>query len=267
MAAGSDLPGSAGGDRAADHDRVRDSARHARRDYRLEPRPAAEGGQARVFRAVHRPTSTPVAFKQLKSGTQGALARMRREIEAARRFADHPNVMPVLDFGEDHRWFVMPLAEGTASDAAADLADDRALRDLVTAVCEALRGPHREGWIHRDVKPDNVLRLHGRWVVADWGLGRRPRGQTTSPHRTEVGTNLGTEGFAAPELAVDAHAAGPQADVYSIGQLIGWALTGALPRPNVPLLPPSGPWRAVVKEATRHAPEQRPADVDALLAL
>jgi hypothetical protein len=103
-------------------------------------------------------------------------------------------------------------------------------------------------------------------VVADWGLGRRPRGQTTA-RRTRVGTPFGTEGFAAPELAVDAHAAGPQADIYSIGQIIGWALTGNWPQANIPLLPAAGPWRAIVKAATSHQPEQRISNVDELLEL
>jgi len=137
---------------------------------------------------------------------------------------------------------------------------------LVTAVCEALREPHQLGWIHRDLKPDNLLKRGDRWVVADWGLGRRPRGQTSDPRRTRVGERFGTEGFAAPELSVNAHDVGPQADVYSIGQIVGWALTGRWPQANVPLLPP-GPWRNVVKAATHLDPGQRPASVDELLAL
>jgi protein kinase-like protein len=141
------------------------------------------------------------------------------------------------------------------------------VRDLVTAMCMALREPHRQGWVHRDLKPDNLLRFADRWVVADWGLGRRPRGQTTHPRRTQVGVQFGTEGFAAPELAVDAHTAEPAADVYSIGQIIGWALTGAWPQQNVPLLPSSGPWRTIVRAATLHDPDRRVATVHALLAM
>lgn len=223
----------------------------------------ATGGQAEVFRAVHKPTGATVAFKKLKGGD---VRRMRREIEAAQRFGDHPHVMPILDRDPDHRWFVMPWAEGTAYDFADELADSGRLRELVTAVCEALQRPHEEGWVHRDLKPDNILRLDGRWVVADWGLGRRPRGRTSEPKHTRSGKgSFGTAGFAAPELYFDPHGAGAQADVYSIGQVIGWALTGRKPLANVSLLPPDEPWRAVVRHATQQDPDARPADVDALL--
>jgi tRNA A-37 threonylcarbamoyl transferase component Bud32 len=242
--------------------------RHQRANYRLL-KTIAKGGQAEVFRATHKVHETAWAFKRLhaKGVHEDDVARMRREVEAARRFGGHPNVMPIQDWDLDHRWFVMPLAEGTAQGFADDLTDSERLRELVTAVCAALRRPHEEGWIHRDLKPDNILRLDGRWVVADWGLGRRPHGQSSNPRRTQTGTMLGTVGFAAPELSVDAHDVGPQADVYSIGQLIGWALTGRHPRANIPLLPPQGPWSVVVEHATRYDATDRPATVDALLAL
>lgn len=192
---------------------------------------------------------------------------MRREVEAARLFGDNPHVLPVLDWSPSHDWFVMPLADDTARGLATGLTEAAGLRALVTAICEALREPHRQGWVHRDLKPDNVLWLGEEWVVADWGLGGRPRGETTHPRRTQIGVRFGTEGFAAPELAVDAHEAGPSADVYSIGQIIGWALTGAWPQPNIPLLPPSGSWRTIIRAATLHDPARRVGTVDELLSL
>jgi len=248
-------------------DPVRVGARGLHTDYRLDPKPIATGGQATVFGAVHKPTNLRVAFKRLTARGPDQLARMRREVEAAQMFGDHPNVMPVLDFSPSHDWLVMPLAEDSAQIRATELTDPQRLRDLVTAVCEALRKPHQRGWIHRDLKPDNILTRDQRWMVADWGLGRRPRGQTTDPHRTQVGVAFGTEGFAAPELGVNAHIVGPQADIYSIGQLIGWALTGRRPQANVPLLPPAGPWRTIVKAATDLDPDRRPSSIDDLLAL
>ena len=116
-----------------------------------------------------------------------------------------------------------------------------ALRDLVEAVCEGLRQPHADGWVHRDIKPANILLLEGRWVVGDWGLSRRPLGQSSGLRRTRTGTGFGTEGFAAPEMSGDAHDSTPATDIYSIGQLIGAVLTGRRPQANIPLLPESRP--------------------------
>lgn len=82
-----------------------------------------------------------------------------------------------------------------------------------------------------------------------------------------MGVALGSAGFAAPELEDDAHSAGPQADIYSLGQFVGWAITGKRPRANIPLLPESGAWRAVVEAATRDDPAMRPESVTEFLEI
>ncbi|MFJ6141116.1 serine/threonine-protein kinase [Kitasatospora sp. NPDC092286] len=236
-----------------------------RRHYALEA-DKVQGGQGNVHRALHKATGIPVAFKKLNSQLPSARARMKREIEIGAMLTGHPNAMPVLDHAADHSWFVMPWAEATAVDRRADLKKDEALRTLLRDVCAALEEAHSHGWIHRDIKPANILYLEGRWTLADWGLGRRPRGQTTNADRTRVGQPYGSEGFAPPELSVDAHQAGPPADVFSLGQLIGWVLTGQDPSPNIPLIPAAGPWRGVVKAATQLNPAHRQQTVAELLA-
>ena len=246
---------------------VRDAARGRREDYALEHAPMERGGQAEVFRARHKQSGIMVAFKRVKPSTARAKARMGREIQVAQAFRGNPRVMPVLDYSERNDWFVMPLAGDTAETVRPELTEVRKLRELVTAICAALRPAHDEGWIHRDLKPSNLLKLNEAWTVADWGITRRPRGQTTNPDRTRVGEPFGTDGWAAPELSSDAHTAGPQADIYGIGQIIGWAVTGQRPQANTPLVPAGGPWRQVVKAATRPDPARRPATVDALLNL
>ena len=243
-----------------------------RRAYSLEPKPLGEGGQGVVFKATHKPTGIAVAFKKRKSGDGESVARMGREIEVGTHLR-HRNVMPILDADPDAAWFVMPFAMGNALSRQAKLAaDEERLLRLVMAVTAALGAAHDEDWIHRDVKPENVLLLptrNGRlrWVLADWGLGRRPHGTTSVPGRTAVGVAYGTAGFAAPELGVDAHAVKATADIYSVGQLIGWATTGRLPQPNVPLLPTGGQWRSIVRDCTRRNPEDRPQSVADLVAL
>ncbi|MEE1751176.1 dsDNA nuclease domain-containing protein [Streptomyces sp. SP18CS02] len=253
-------------------------ARGLRKDYDCEKFPfhRQEDGMADVFYATHKPTGMPVVLKKLRGQYPhlGKKARMTREIEVGRLLSEHPNAMPVWDASADGTWFVMPKAQAVATECLDDLKDPAVLRDLIESLCSVLIAAHGmqspgapHGWIHRDIKPSNVLRLDGRWVLADWGIVRRPPGQTTHAQRTRLGASMGSEGFAAPELSFDAHSAGPPTDVYSLGQLIGWAITRRNPQQNIPLIPDSGPWRAVVRGATRTDPGRRPATVQAFLDL
>lgn len=260
------LPGTGEEDTGA---AVRWLGRGKKEDYDKDQEPLAEGGQGAVYSGVHKYARIPVALKQLRSGDEDSVHRMGREISIGHLYGEHPNVMPVLDSDPDGRWFIMPLASGSAASYAERLREKTgALRDLVTAVCEGLRRPHADDRIHRDIKPANVLLLNGRWVVADWGLGRQPRGETSVPRRTRTGTGFGSQGFAAPELSSgNPHDVTAAVDIYSIGRLIAAILTGQPPEQNLPLLPESGPWRPIVTEATRHKPADRPQDVDELLRL
>jgi serine/threonine-protein kinase len=178
--------------------------------------------------------------------------------------------MPVLDADPETKWFVMPYAkDGSADDHAERLRTETgALRDLVVAICEGLRRPHADKWIHRDIKPANILLLDGRWVVADWGLGRRPLGQTSDPALTHTVTGFGSEGFAAPEQASgNPHDVTAAADIYSIGRLLAAILTGKRPEQNLPLLPPPSPWLPIVERSTQHRVADRTKDIDEFLDL
>ncbi|MFF9436753.1 protein kinase [Streptomyces sp. NPDC014735] len=240
---------------------VRRLARGERKDYALEKfaLPDGEGGMGIVHEAVHKTTGTVVAFKKPRSLRENLTARMLREIEVAQRLGTNRHVMPVLDFSPRAEWFVMPMAQSTAERLQPELQHDpTALRALVDAVASALADAHRLDYLHRDIKPANILLLDGRWVLGDWGIVRRPLGQTTNPKRT--GTAIGTLEFGAPELSVDPHNATPASDIYSLGKVIGWLLTGLPPETNVPLLP-AGPWRGVVRRCTYRDPHQRPQTI------
>ncbi|MCX5314794.1 serine/threonine-protein kinase [Streptomyces sp. NBC_00154] len=249
------------------YDLVSQTARGERADYALEPRPLAPpGGQAEVFPAKHRASGTVVAFKRRSGWRERGQRRMRREVEAAQRFGANRHVMPVLDYHPGYKWFVMPKAEATLEDKRIELQRPDELRALVEAVAAGLADAHSHDWIHRDIKPANILLLDSRWVVADWGIVRRPRGQTSAAGLLTT-TAIGTEGFAAPEQFLDGHDVTPASDIYSLGQLIGWISTGTWPQTNVPLLPPPGPWYGVVRQATQLDPARRPQDMAAFLDL
>lgn len=237
-----------------------------RSNYEVKPFYLGEGGQARVSEAFDRASSRWVAFKEsLFPEDLDYTGRFQREIEASRSL-HHLNIMPVLDSSPEEGWLTMPIALYTLE----KYADGRSLAnvdtlEVVGALLSALDFAHRLGWIHRDIKPSNILYIRtddvgGRWVLSDWGLVRRPRGQTTVPRRTKTGISMGSEGFAAPELSGKADTAGPPCDLWSLGQLIGWMTTGEEPRQNIPLLA-SGPWRGLSEVLTRLDPGDRPKSV------
>ncbi|MFJ4321172.1 serine/threonine protein kinase [Streptomyces lavendulae] len=224
--------------------------------------------QADVFKATHRKTGVTVAMKQLhvKSPVGMRAARMKREIEAGTALVGHPHAMPILDHAINHIWFVMPWADSTAEDHWEALRDPDQLRPLVDALTSVLAKAHELGWIHRDIKPPNILWLNGQWVLADWGTVRRPAGQTTKVGRTATG--IGTAGFSAPELFTNPdQRPQPSGDIYSVGRVIAWALTGTVPMPNKELLPAPGPWRNIVRAATQEDPSRRPQSIKELTAL
>jgi eukaryotic-like serine/threonine-protein kinase len=229
-----------------------------RRRYRLDPKPLGAGGYAEVFRAEEKDTGRVVAFKRARDRHGDGPTRLRREVNAMVALREHLNVMDVLDADERHQWYVMPLADGDLDKLNASLPAD-GLVDALSQVAEGLRAAHDLGLIHRDVTPKNILYFSddARWVVADWGLVRGPRGRT-SDKLTRTGVVLGTEGFIAPEVLRDAHrAATPAADVYSLGRVAAWATTGTWPLAGETLLP-DGPWRSLVRHATRADSEARP---------
>ncbi len=238
--------------------------------YRLG-KSLGRGGYAEVFRAEPRDgVGGPVALKRGLRETKEGIARLKREIEVQQEL-DHPNVMPILDRDIPEGWYTMPLASGSLLKLAAEgrlpgSREDVAL-ELIEQVSQGLEHAHDAGFIHRDVTPGNILAFDEedgsvRWVVADWGLVRRPLGLTSHPLTGDQG--LGTAGFAAPETYEGhAHEADLRCDVYSLGRVIAWLLTGRQPQPNLPLRA-DGPLRGFIAECTDLNPDRRPESMTAL---
>ena len=237
--------------------------------YRLG-RSRGRGGYAEVFEATRRDgDGTVVAIKRPLRDVPTAVDRMAREIDVQQRLR-HPHIMPVLDAAPDNSWLVMPLADGNLEQLwkTGKLRDDPNLVaiDVLRQVSLGLGHAHDSGFVHRDVSPRNILGFLAvdgvRWVIGDWGAVRRAPGDTT--HRlTATNEGLGTRGFAAPETWRNAHSVDARADLYGLGRVAAWLLTGEWPIPNVPLLP-SGPLRPLINECTRNEPQRRPASMAAL---
>lgn len=228
------------------------------------------GGYAEVFRAVARAGHKDIVALKKPHEFDEAYERMAREIRVQQGL-QHPNIMPIIDAAEDGSWFVMPLAVGNLEylwESGRLGTDPEPVVDAVLrSIGAGLEHAHLQGAIHRDVSPRNILAFDDggelRWVLADWGMVKRPPGETTN-RLTMPGVGAGTRGFAAPETWIDAHVADERADVYSLGRVAAWLLTGTRPIPNVPLRP-DGPMRGFVVECTQHEPDRRIQSMAALL--
>ncbi|MDP9260065.1 MAG: protein kinase, partial [Actinomycetota bacterium] len=199
--------------------------------YAVE-RVIGRGGMATVYLARDRTLRRSVALKVLAphlAADEAFRARFLREARLAARLT-HPNVVQVYDVGEDERgpFIVMEYVEGET------LADDLRRRGPlppaeVAAVgiqlCAALEAAHAERLVHRDIKPQNILRRpDGQVKLADFGIARSLAGTS----HTEIGTVLGTAAYLAPEQG-RGESVTAAADIYSLGVVLYELVTGRVP--------------------------------------
>ncbi len=254
--------------------------------YRVEAR-IAVGGMATVYRAVDTRLDRVLALKVMHpalAADASFVERFIREAKSVARLA-HPNVVQVFDQGTDGAYVYLAMeyiAGCTLRDVLRERGalQPRAALDILEPVLAALGAAHRAGFVHRDMKPENVLiGDDGRVKVADFGLVRAVDTVTNT-----TGTVLGTVSYLAPEQ-IEHGTADPRVDVYACGILLYEMLTGEKPHDgdspatilykhlheDVP--PPSAtvPGMAyeldeLVATATARTPEIRPHDAVALLA-
>src|SRR4051795_8392540 len=201
--------------------------------YRLERR-LGVGGMSTVQLAFDTRLERYVAVKLLAehlAEDSSFVSRFRREALAAARLV-HPNVVQVFDFGLDEdtgrQFIVMERVDGHS--CAEILRDEGALPPqeavgILTQACRGLDYAHRNGVVHRDVKPGNLLRSHeGVVKLADFGIAKAAEDSEI----TKAGSVLGTAAYLSPEQA-RGEQAGPPADLYALGVVSYQLLTGRLP--------------------------------------
>ncbi|HEV3284491.1 MAG TPA: protein kinase [Solirubrobacteraceae bacterium] len=201
--------------------------------YRLQGR-LGFGGMSTVHLAVDQRLERRVAVKLLAehlAEDPTFVSRFQREAQAAARLV-HPNIVQVFDSGQDDQtgqyFIVMEYIEG--SSCAEILRDegwvevDEAI-SIIEQACEGLHYAHRNGVVHRDVKPGNLLRAReGEVKLADFGIAKA----TEQSSITQVGSVLGTAAYLAPEQA-RGEEAGPSADLYALGVVTYQLISGRLP--------------------------------------
>jgi serine/threonine-protein kinase len=194
------------------------------------------GGMSSVYRAHDRLLDRKVALKVLHEHhgvDEASVERFRREARAVASVS-HPNVVTVIDRGEQggRQFIVFEYVEGEnlkrLIEREGPLPVEQAL-ELVLQVAHGLAFAHREGLVHRDVKPQNVL-LDGNGTakVTDFGIAR-----SLDVHHgmTQTGTVLGTSDYIAPEQA-QGQSVDELSDVYSLGVVLYELLTGKVPFPG-----------------------------------
>ena len=202
-----------------------------------------EGGLATVLRAKDRLLGRNVAVKILKRyhlGGDGSVRRFHREIQVLSNLK-HPFTVRIFDAGilrEGLPYFVMELVDGlTLAQLIKEqgkLEEARAV-ELVVDVCSAISEAHSAGVIHRDIKPANVmvsnLGTQEEYVkVLDFGLGKNTIDHVEQ--LTSTSEITGTLPFLAPEAISKHEEVGTEADVYSLGVLLFYLLTGHSLYPN-----------------------------------
>jgi len=193
------------------------------------------GGMSTVRLARDRRLEREVAVKVLAehlAEDPQFIARFRREALAAARLV-HPNIVQVFDFGLDEptgrHYIVMERIRGQS---AAEILRERSILpvsealSIVSHACRGLDYAHRNGVVHRDIKPGNLLRSEeGIVKVADFGIARNMGDESSI---TQAGSVLGTAAYLAPEQA-HGEEAGPRADLYALGVVTYQLLSGRLP--------------------------------------
>lgn len=242
------------------------------------------GGMGTVWRAADETLGRTVAVKELRFPSaiddeekRRLITRTLREAKAIARIRNTSavTVFDVVD-EDDRPWIVMELVEGKS--LAEVIREDgtltpRRAAEVGLAILDVLRSAHREGILHRDVKPSNVLISHeGRVVLTDFGIAQ----VEGDPSVTSTGMLVGAPSYISPERA-RGHKPGPPADLWSLGGLLYASVEGTPPYDKgsaiatltavmtEPLDPPknAGPLKDVIYGLLTRDPEQRLDDAGA----
>ncbi|MFI6862746.1 protein kinase [Streptomyces sp. NPDC050421] len=242
------------------------------------------GGMGTVHRAVDETLGRTVAVKELRFPSaidddekRRLITRTLREAKAIARIRNNGAVTVYDVVDEDDRpWIVMELIEGKS--LAEAVREDGVLTpkraaEVGLAILDVLRSAHREGILHRDVKPSNVLIAEdGRVVLTDFGIAQ----VEGDPSVTSTGMLVGAPSYISPERA-RGHKPGPPADLWSLGGLLYASVEGCPPYDKgsaiatltavmtEPLDPPknAGPLEEVIYGLLARDPEQRLDDAGA----
>ena len=222
---------------------LRDQAHEAKQlgRYHLKEK-LGSGGMGEVYLAEHTLLKRPCAIKVIrpeKMGDPRAIARFEREVRATAQLS-HWNSIYIFDYGrtaDGTFFYVMEYLTGLSIQELVKkrgpLSPGRTLY-LVKQVCDALSEAHARQLIHRDIKPANIIvtELGGAYDVAkllDFGLVKPLADSTEQVDLTQIGSVTGSPLYMSPEQVIGEMAADQRADIYSLGAVAYFMLTGKPP--------------------------------------
>lgn len=218
------------------------------------------GGFGRIYEATRRADGAPCVLKcPLPGASQADIERFRREVRLQAGL-NHRNIVPIWAHDVDSRepCFIMPRAEESLRERLQHGEYGPESLFIIKDVARGLDHAHRNGVIHRDVTPENILVFqdeHGPYgTIADFGHGRRL--ERDSPALTHTRSRMGKEGYVSPEQYQDAKNVDARTDVYALGCVLGEVLTGKHPRAlGEDDLPQD--YAYIFHKARRHDPSER----------
>src|SRR5262245_14966440 len=197
----------------------------------------ADGGMGTVYKAKNLVSGDIVAVKVIAATTAKnpiLLKRFKQEFKAAEQLK-HPNVVRAIEFCElgPQPFLVMEFVDGESlgqrMERAGAVPEAEAIK-IIAQVCEGLQRAHKQGLVHRDVKPDNILvTKDGLAKLTDMGLVKDVEGEL---NLTKTGRGLGTPHFMAPEQFKNAKSVDVRGDFYSLGATLYAIVTGHVPFEN-----------------------------------
>ena len=202
--------------------------------YTLE-RELGAGGMATVYLAHDVRHNRKVAIKVMHAELAALIgaARFLKEIETTANL-QHPHILPLFDSGrvEGTVFYVMPYVQGESLRSRLTRETQLPVADAIRIAAEIAAGldyAHRQGVIHRDIKPDNVLFHDGRALVADFGIALARSHGDGRTRMTKAGASLGTPEYMSPEQATGEPNLDPRTDIYALGVVLYEMLTGQPP--------------------------------------
>ena len=245
-------------------------------------RPLGEGGMASVFLAVQESLDREVALKVMAPALAANAEFTDRFIKEGRITAKlaHGNLVTVFDIGSHGTVYYLAAEYIPGGSLREKIADGMSVAEALDVACDVARGldyAHTKGFVHRDVKPGNILfKADGSAVLADFGIAKAMDAKSGA---TMAGASIGTPDYMSPEQA-RAEPVDGRSDVYALGAVLYEMLVGHPPyqaadpftvalmhvTQPVPTLPPEHAWlQPLIDTTMSKAPANRPATGEAFV--